>query len=406
MMNRILCSLAVVAALALSACGGGGGGGESPTGQGPTSGGGDQAPLPGTPLADDPLAIVSSATPVNGVIPAGHARNVTATYHGPATQGELIEISVNFAEMTYTWRVAQSSFEIENQTQTGTLTANPNGAGYLMSTGGSLLIMNTGSLFVTGFALVIDGESISQALFAQPTTGKVITLTDIVGTYTFGQFDHEPGAHFPFGPDAATVSWGTARISSDGVMAMCFGGELPNGCSVIKRRTVTFGSGSCPVGLVAVTENNDFIGCMVVSSNGIDNVLHLDIQTSAVTLPGAAFFVRQPAAQYVLADGTYSSVTVATLVNDPDGCSARPFVVEGLSLTATCGAEGATEQAVFSVTNVAPLPTNVVGLVIDEELNVMLLPIADGMWISISPTMGWAGDNDQKRGQIRVLVRQ
>jgi hypothetical protein len=404
-MKRLLCMFSVTIAVMLAACGGGGGSPGTGSASGSSSGGTD--PLPGTPLADDPIAMVSAATPVNGVIPAGAARNVRATYHGPATQGELLEISVNFAELTYTWTVVQSSFNIVNQTQSGTLTANPAGAGYSMSGGGTLLIMNTGSLFVTGFALVIDGTPISQALFAQPKTGKVITLADIVGTYTFGQFDHEPGERFPFGPGTAAVNWGSARITADGTMHMCLGSEFtPEACTRVKRRTVTFSDGRCPVGLVAVTEGAAFIGCMVVSSNGHDTVLHLDMQTSGASLPGVAFFIRQPAAQYVLADGMYSTVTVANLSPDPDGCSAHPFVVEGLSLTATCGAEGATEQAVFSITNASPLPTNVVGLVIDDQLNAMLLPIADGMWIAVSPTMGWTGDNYGKRGQIRVLIRR
>lgn len=402
-MKRLLCALSL--AVLLAACGGGGGS-NAPTAGGPvSSGGGD--PLPGTPLADDPLAMVSTATPVNGVIPAGAARNVRATYHGPATQGELMEITVNFAELTYTWRVAQSSFNIENQTQSGTLTLNPAGAGYLMSTGGNLLIMNTGGLFVTGFALVIDGQAISQALFAQPKTGKVITIADIVGTYTFGQFAHEPGAHFPFGPGFATVSWGSARISADGTMHMCLGSEFTaEACTHVKRRTVTFSDGRCPVGLVAVTEGATFIGCMVVSSNGNDTVLHLDMQTSAASLPGVALFTRQPALQYTLSDGTYASVKVADLSNDPDGCLVQPVVTDGTSLTVTCGAAGATTQEVASIANKAPLPANVNGVVFGDQLVAMLLPIADGMWVVVVPTAGWAGDNLSERGQIFVLVRR
>ncbi len=97
-MKRVLSMLALVAMFALTACGGGGGGGDTSTGGGsPTDGG---SPLPGTPLATDPVAIVSSAVPFAGRVPSGHARDFTAKYHGPASEGELMEISVNFATLT------------------------------------------------------------------------------------------------------------------------------------------------------------------------------------------------------------------------------------------------------------------------------------------------------------------
>lgn len=397
-MKRFICMAIAATAVLLTACGGGGGG-EA-----------EQPPVvitpPNLPTDVNAVSLVTTAAPVNGRIPLGTAKDVRATYHGPATQGELMEVSVNFVQMTYEWTVIQSSFNITNQRQTGTLSINANGTGYVMSGGGNLLIMNTGSLLVTGFALTINGQEISQALFAQPRIDKAITINDIVGTYTYGQFDHEPGANIPYGPGFATVDWGTAQITADGALTMCVNGtSIPN-CTVIRRRVITFNDVRCPSGLVAVTEHTSFVGCMVVSSNGKDNVLHLDMQTSAATLPGTAFFVQQPTVAQALTDGTYNAMKIADLSNDPDGCSHRPMVVSGSTLTATCGATGATEQVEFSITNASPLPTNVTGLVVDNQLNVMLLPIADGMWIMVAPTSDWTGTDTTARGQILVIVKQ
>lgn len=399
MKRTLFSSLALVAALALSACGGGGSDSPSAAGGSAPDGG---SPLPGTPLANDPLAMVSSATPVGGVIPSGAARNVTAKYHGPATSGELMEITVNFQTLTYTWTVAQSAFGIDGQTASGTLTANADGGGYHMSSGGTLLIMNTGSLFVTGFALTIDGLPVSQALFAQPLTGEVTTISDIVGTYTFGQFNHEKGAHFPYGPGTATVAWGSTTITASGAMDVCQGAS-----TACQRRTLSFSDGRCPTNLIGVTApSGTFIGCMVVSKGIHGTVLSLDMQALGGMQPGTTIFVQRPAEQYTLSTGTYATVKVADLANDPDGCTSNPFVANAdTTLVGKCGPADALVDTVFSINTMAPLPSKVNGLIIDNELVGMLLPIADGMWIVISPTGGWDGTT-QERGQILVLIRK
>lgn len=394
-MHRFFRTVTVLAlSVVITACGGGGGGG----------GGSAPEPTPGTPMATDPVALVSKATPVGGVIPNGAALNVTAKYHGPASAGELMEFSVNFAALTYTWRVVQSSYGVEQQSQSGTLSLNPKGGGYLMSSGGTLLITNTGSLFASGFALTIGGRDIPQAMVAQPVTGKAVALADFVGTFTFGMFDHAPTARFPFYADNATVYWGEARIDASGAVEMCVNGRLTN-CVNLKRRIVSVNDASCPEGTAAMREGETFIGCIIKSSYGTGSVLSLDMQASPATLPGVAFFVQQAAHAYVPASGTYTSVTVANLSTDVTGCLERPIVVSDLSAVVECGAPDAPTKETATLRTMLPLPPQVIGMTTETSLVAMLLPLADGMWFLVEPTLGWQSTDDQAAGDIHVLVR-
>src|ERR1700730_3032339 len=87
---------AALLSIAMSGCGGRGSSGTAPP-----------APTPTAAAATTAAAIglVSAQPPSGGVIPAGAAKDVTATYTGSASAGALLQISVNFSKNTYSWKV-------------------------------------------------------------------------------------------------------------------------------------------------------------------------------------------------------------------------------------------------------------------------------------------------------------
>jgi hypothetical protein len=409
--KRLITVVGIVLALALTACGGGGS--TSPS-DNPTLDGHpnpDNQPTPGGSTVMSPanrattaVGVVSSVSPVNGTIPAGSAKNLAVAYHGPASDGELVQFIVNFSTLQYWWTVAESSFAITGQTGSGTLVVDPSGAGYTMSEGGTLFITNAGGILVDGLVLRIDGLPVPQAVFAQPATVENVEISDITGDYVFGQFTHNVATHAPFPTDTAKVYWGAARVYADGVMRMCVGGDFSPTCAnyIVRKLVVNDAKCNMSTNLVATYKDTQFIGCMIVSTNGIGSVLHVDIQAGVGVDPGITTLVQKSAVVQPLPNGTYAAATVVDLSNGTDGCANRNIVVSNAVLTAVCA--GQTEGSFQLGTN-SLLPPATLVMMENGQPTDMFLQLASDLWMAVSPTSGWLGTDKTQFGSMGIIKR-
>jgi hypothetical protein len=421
-MNKALLAVLTSAllSLAVSGCGGGGGGGGS----------GDSANPPvNTPAAtaSNAVALVSSQPPSGGVIPAGAAKDVTASYTGAASAGELLQVSVNFAKNTYSWKVLQSSYGITGQNSNGTLAVATSGGGYAMSGGGSLFLTQAGSIQINGLTLTIGGQATQVAVSAQPPASSAPTLVDIAGTYAFGLFAHDAGVNPPYDGNNASIGWGTAKINADGTGRLCpEASTYSDSCvnaetSTPITLTLKAGDSQCSAannlfGVYLTQAPNttqppvtDFAGCAVLSSNGTGNVVYLDKQASSNGNidPGFITMVQLPASgeAVTVQNGSYTETTIADLATSPTNDCSSPFVFANGTVRAQCVNGGTTQTQTFTVNTQSPLPAGVLGIGSGGTVSSMLLSLSTDTWLRVLPTSSIYGTDATESGSVGIFKR-
>lgn len=402
--------------LAISGCGGGGGSSSST----PTM-------TPSAATAAAAVSLVSSQAPSGGVIPAGAAKDVTADYTGAASAGELMQVSVNFARNTYSWKVLQSSYGITGQNGNGTLAVATNGGGYAMSSGGSLFLTQAGSIQINGLTLTIGGQAAQVAVSAQPPASSAPTLVDVAGTYAFGLFAHDAGINPPYSGNNASLGWGTAKINADGTGRLCpEASTYSDSCvnaetSTPITLTVKAGDSQCSAannlfGVYVTQAPNttqpavtDFAGCAVLSSNGTGNVVYLDKQASSNGNidPGFITMVQLPASGQTatVPNGSYTETTIADLATSPTNDCSSPFTFSSGTMSAQCMDNGTLQTQTFSVASQSPLPAGVLGIVSGGTVGPMLLPLSADTWLRVLPTGSIYGTDATEFGSVGMFKR-
>jgi hypothetical protein len=393
--NNGVLGISLSIAIGLTACGGGGDSKTSGT-------------TPSTPAATASAAIglVSSLTPSGGVIPSGSAIDTAVTYTGAATVGELIAVTANFAQGTYSWTVVQSSYGIAGQTGSGTLTAATTGGGYTMSNGGTLRVTQSGSIFVENLPLTVTSSTVYTGLAAQPPAQQAPTLADIAGTYAWGVFAHAEGAKPPYSGlnDSPEVGWGTASINTSGTGRLCKSTAYSDTCANSSTITVTANDSRCAsaTNLFGVSIAGDFAGCAVLSSNGSGNVIYLDKQANGDVDPGFLTFVQLPTSQpNQLPNGTYVWKEVIDLAVNADGDCEGPFTVSGTTFNAVC----ASETVPFPIQSLSPLPSTLLGLTRNNAVTNILLQLAPDAWMTILPTGAMSGTDTEEPGAMHIFTK-
>jgi hypothetical protein len=405
-------------AFTMSGCGGGGSSSTTPP-----------APILTAAAATTAAAIglVSSQPPSGGVIPAGAAKDVTATYTGSASAGALLQISVNFAKNTYSWKVLQSSYNIVGQIGSGTLSVAASGGGYTMSGGGSLFITQAGSLQVNGLTLTINSQVVPVTLSAQPPAATAPTLADIAGTYAYGLFSHTAGVTPPFNGNNASIGWGTAKINADGTGRLCSSASSYSDSCVNAQTsapitlTVKAGDAQCSAAnnlfglyvtqtpVAAQPPVTDFAGCAVLASNGSGNVVHLNKQasTNAAVEPGFITFVQLPASGQVVTvqNGSYTETTIADLATTPTNNCSSPYTFSNGTGSALCTSGGITQRQTFVVASQSPLPAGVLGIISAGTVSSMLLPLSADIWLRVLPTRSIYGTDATEFGSVGTFQR-
>lgn len=118
----------------------------------------------------------SSSTPV--------VASTSTTFNAAASEGELLEYTLDETNLTYSYKVTSSAVGINNNTHTGTLVKNADGTYTPSGATNSRVLVLPNKLVVGATKLNINGADKHTVIVGVPTTTNV-QFSDIAGTYNF-----------------------------------------------------------------------------------------------------------------------------------------------------------------------------------------------------------------------------
>jgi hypothetical protein len=116
--------------------------------------------------------------------PESTTSTTSTTYNAAASDGELLEYTLDETNLTYSYKVTSSALGINNDTHTGTLTSNADGTYTPSSAPDSKILVLPNKLVVGAAKLRINGADRYTLIAGIPTTTNV-QFSDISGTYNY-----------------------------------------------------------------------------------------------------------------------------------------------------------------------------------------------------------------------------
>ena len=110
--------------------------------------------------------------------------STSKTYNAAASEGELLEYTLDETNLTYSYKVTSSAVGINNDTHTGTLVKNADGTYTPSSATNSRIIVLPNKLVVGATKLNINGADKHTVIVGVPKTTNV-QFSDIAGTYNY-----------------------------------------------------------------------------------------------------------------------------------------------------------------------------------------------------------------------------
>jgi len=147
------------------------------------------------------------------------AASTSKTYNAAASEGELLEYTLDETNLTYSYKVTSSAVGINNNTHTGTLVQNADGTYTPSSATSSRVIILPNKLVVGATKLNINGADKHTVIVGVPTTTNV-QFSDIAGTYNYVSLQCLTSAcnNSTGDPESA---YGTFNISTSGNWVEC-----------------------------------------------------------------------------------------------------------------------------------------------------------------------------------------
>lgn len=147
------------------------------------------------------------------------AASTSKTYNAAASEGELLEYTLDETNLTYSYKVTSSAVGINNDTHTGTLVKNADGTYTPSSAKDARVIVLPNKLVIGATKLSINGADRHTVIVGVPTTTNV-QFSDIAGTYNYVSLQCLTSAcnNSTGAPQAA---YGTFNISTSGKWVGC-----------------------------------------------------------------------------------------------------------------------------------------------------------------------------------------
>ena len=145
--------------------------------------------------------------------------STSKTYNAAASEGELLEYTLDETNLTYSYKVTSSAVGINNDTHTGTLVKNADGTYTPSSATNSRIIVLPNKLVVGATKLNINGADKHTVIVGVPKTTNV-QFSDIAGTYNYISLQCLTSAcnNSTGDPESA---YGTFNISTSGNWVEC-----------------------------------------------------------------------------------------------------------------------------------------------------------------------------------------
>jgi hypothetical protein len=144
----------------------------------------------------------------------------TTVYNAAASEGELMEYSLDETNLTYSYKITDSAVGLDSSTHTGTLTTNSDGTYTPSSAQDAKVLILPNKLAIAATKLTINGTDRYTLVVGVPTTTNNVQFSDIAGTYNYVSLqcltvacNNSTGA-----PESA---YGTFNISTSGSWVEC-----------------------------------------------------------------------------------------------------------------------------------------------------------------------------------------
>lgn len=187
------------------------------------------------------LSIVSCGGSGNGGGGGDGTSESSATFTSSAGVGEIVTFTVDTTALTYSYTVTESSYGLEGQTGSGTLTGNSDGSYTPSGFPGSRIQVYENGIMVGAVTFEINGQTINAPVvgLASPIT----SVASLAGTYNLlGETCEGPMAASDTGVGICNTVYGTLVIDSAGAYEVCTGSNLTTdpacGSGVLSSGTV------------------------------------------------------------------------------------------------------------------------------------------------------------------------
>ncbi|MBW2299737.1 MAG: hypothetical protein JRF46_05535 [Deltaproteobacteria bacterium] len=246
------------------------------------------------------------------------------TYNSGGSIGDLLTYTINTSNLSYSYNIVESDFELAGTTGSGTLTHNDDGTYTPSSDPNARLILLPNTLLVGGADLTVSGNPTTMLFAGVPALTTSYTATEIAGIYNYINFQCDDS--LDSGQCAAGYKsyYGTFKVDAGGTWEASDGdlGATPPAAVVNSGTWKDLGNGRISV----VSGGNEIVKMMLLPSASGGKVMIGDLKNvDGVQGPGIIVGVkRQDLSSLDLSgqftfnddDGGYGNVTV-TNASDP-----------------------------------------------------------------------------------------
>lgn len=144
------------------------------------------------------------------------ASGFSQSYTTSAGIGELMTYNINTSNLTYSYTITQSSYGLNGQTGSGTLSKNSDGSYSPSESAGSRVYALQNGLMIGAVSLNVAGTATTVPIYG--ISNPVTTLTSLAGTYNYVS----KACSLPNGAsNCANTSYGTLKIDNAGNYTQC-----------------------------------------------------------------------------------------------------------------------------------------------------------------------------------------
>jgi len=219
--------------------------------------------------------------------PASTAAAPTSSFTSSAGVGELLTFTADTTALTYSYTVTASSYGLEGNMGSGTLTENSDGSYTPSEFPSSKIQVYQNGLMVGAVEFTINGQTVNSPVVG--VSSPITSLASLAGTYNFlGESCEGPTASSNTGVGICNTVHGTVVIDTDGTYEACTGADLTTdpscgGGALTSGTIVSAGNGlfefnRTGTAFIAVTNANYLLAS--AAPNG-QNVLIIDTNDSA-----------------------------------------------------------------------------------------------------------------------------
>jgi len=298
--------------------------------------------------------------------------NTPVTYNSAASEGELLEYTLDIDNLSYTYKITESQLGLSNDLKTGTLTKNADGT-YTPSTApDARVILLPNKMLVGATTVEVNGVEKSTLIAGVPKATQTVSFSDIAQTYNYA------GLQCQDSPTCTTWNavYGTFNVQNDGSWTECTSSNYTDSISTPSACT------GKDIGTVNALENGKF---QILASDGKDlgtamyyysptghKIMVVDLKDTSYTGYGRGMLVGVP--QIKITDLSNGTGTWHWNSTKPAYGS---FVADGVSNQFT------NSEGTFTLITNSPWD-GFMGVDIDSSTTKILLA-DEGVYFSISP---------------------